>query len=120
MNLPKINGGAITSNESPAVVRMSSDTVENVLACREFMNRRNLSGAQSGFFYRPGPVTRIPVCAGKPKARPRPNRSATPQANSVASLVLKKILCPCLAALVLGKALSYVAELSTFVLFLLR
>jgi len=129
MSLSKLNGVAIRADSALAVMRMPSETVESVLASREIMKRPNLSGAQSGFFYRPKDAAGLPVCARKPKPSPspparsrcpRPNRSAAPQAGSTTALLLKKVLCPCLAAFVFGKTLSYVVETSAFVLFLLR
>jgi len=98
--------------------------VENVLACREIMQRPNLSGAQAGFFYRLRHTKGMPVCR-RPKAGPvapvrlkcpGPNRSAVPQDASATGVVLRKVFCPCLAAFVFGETLSYVVDVSVFVL----
>jgi hypothetical protein len=108
---------------------MPNETAESVLAWREIMSRPNLAGTQSGYFYRPSAGARVPFCARQPKTGPfkpprpgcpRPNRSAAPQTGIGAGVLLKKVLCPCLAAFFFGKTLSYLVEFSAFFLFLLR
>jgi hypothetical protein len=129
MSLTKATGVAIKSNRGLTVARMPNETAESVLAWREIMSRPNLAGTQSGYFYRPTAGARLPFCARQPKTSPlkpprpgcpRPNRSAAPQNGIGAGVLLKKVVCPCVAAFLFGKTLSYLVEFSAFFLFLLR
>jgi hypothetical protein len=74
-------------------------------------------------------AARRPICKGNIRAAPflrarpscpRPNHSPNGSTHSTLSLIAKKVLCPCLAAVVIAKVLAYVVQFCAFILLLLR
>jgi hypothetical protein len=61
----------------------------------------------------------IAVPASRRRVRARPRRARLDGSGGI-RVVARKILVPCLAALVVGKALSYFVQFSAFLLFLLN
>ena len=127
MNLTNIHGTAPSNGLT--VGRMPFDTVENTLACREFMKRPNLSTIPSPALARSGTAPKMAGCARSlgtartlPPHRtcPRPNRVANRPGDFGLGDAARKFLLPCVGALVFGKALAYCVEFFALILFLLR
>jgi len=114
MNFPNADEFVVAPGNFFAPVSRPFNPVENWATRRKMMNP---------------PAARMPVCPRSLRAAPHPPaRSSCPRPGRVASQAgsfefgptARKVLLPCLAALLFGKTLSYAVELFAGVLFLLR
>src|SRR5262245_56944141 len=87
--------------------------------------KRNFAAVPVSF----NPTRRLPACARQVRAGPhlparpcrlRPDREANSLTTPVFKATAKKVLIPCVAAVVVGKTTSYLVESFAFIWFMLR
>jgi hypothetical protein len=117
MNLPNAHEIVVAPGNFFTPVGQPFSTAENWAARRERMKRSSPFATRSNSCSITSLAARMPICARKRRAVASP-----PARSSCLALgpTAKKFLWPCLAALLVGKTLSYLVELCAVILFLLR